>query len=558
MWFKNNNLTIMLKNLLLLLLLIPLTSRAQPGRTQRKDYRINQYGAVADGETNNALVIQKLIDKVSASGGGRIIVPPGNFITGTLFLKSGIDLHVEKGGRLLGSPNRKHYDNKPVTDKKSPTDPVELNDRVALISARNQTNIGISGQGVIDGQGQELMLDIFNKLRNGEMKQDSAWIVKRPGQGRAFLINIVGCKQVTVKDITLKNCSEWVQDYRECDNVLIDHITVQSTTYWNNDGLDITDSKNVIVRNCYINSSDDSICLKSENPAGACENITIENCTVRSSANGLKFGTASHGGFRHIKVRNLTVLDTYRSAIALESVDGGTLEDVDIQHVTAKKTGNAIFIKLGHRNTNGKVGVLRKVYIAHVNVETPLHKPDQGYPIEGPPDHLSPGVDKMPKRPSSYHIYGHPWLPYNLIPSSITGVPGHPVQDIVLEDITLTYGGRANKAIAHIPPDKITTVPENVDRYPDFSMFGELPAWGLYMRHAEGIQFKNVQIKYLEEDFRPALVFDDVKNITLSDVRIPTAKEMPVLLLNNAVDVKTSNLKLPANETNAIQRSNYP
>ncbi len=502
---------------------------------------ITAFGAVADGETNNAAIIQKLIDKASTEGGGKVIVPPGNFMTGTIFLKSGVELHLELGARLLGPTNRNDY--------------AKMKGRPAIVMALNQKNVAISGRGIIDGQGQELMLDIFKKLRSGEMKQDSIWLVKRPG-GRALILYFEGCTDVRVTGVTLKNASDWVQDYRNCNGVVIDRINVQSTAYWNNDGLDITDSKNVRITNCFINSSDDAICLKSEKPNLACENIYIDSCTLRSSANGFKLGTAGHGGFRNITVRNLTVFDTYRSAIALESVDGGFLENIDIQNVVAKNTGNAIFIRRGHRNTTGKVGTLKGVYIANVKVDVPLYKPDQGYPIEGPPDHLRPGEDKMPKRPSHYHIYGHPYLPYNLIPSSIVGLPGYPIQDVTLENIEISYGGRADKNIAHIPLDKITSVPENAAQYPDFSMFGELPAWGLYMRHTEGVTMKNIKVKYIEDDFRPAFVFDDVKASTLTDVHIGTAMEMPVIFLNNTEGVVFKNLKMPVSEAKGIMKRN--
>jgi hypothetical protein len=358
-------------------------------------------------------------------------------------------------------------------------------------------------------------------------------------------------------DITLKNSSDWVQDYRECTDVIIDKMTVQSTAYWNNDGLDITDCKNVRITNCFINASDDALCFKSENPQSSCENVVVDNCTLRSSANGLKFGTANAGGFRNFKITNLTIFDTYRSAIALESVDGGFMDNIDIRNVNAKNTGNAIFIRRGHRNKTGPVSTLKGIYIANVKVETPLLKPDQGYPIEGPPDHLRPGFDKMPVRPSSYHIYGHPYLPYNLIPSSIVGIPGYPVEDVTLENIEISYGGRSSKDIAYIPLDKITSIGENEAGYPDFSMWGELPAWGLYMRHAEGIKIKNFKVSYKEDDFRPAFVFDDVKGIDLTDVQIPTAKDMPMILLNNSNTVNFKNLKIPVTEEKAILKTNY-
>ena len=230
------------------------------------------------------------------------------------------------------------------------------------------------------------------------------------------------------------------------------------------------------------------------------------------------------------------------------------MENIDIQNVVAKNTGNAIFIRRGHRNKTGEVGTLRGVYIANVKAEIPLYKPDQGYPIEGPPDHLNPGADKMPKRPSHFHIYGHPFLPYNLVPSSIVGVPGYPVQDVKLENIEITYGGRASKDIAFIPLDAIGSVPENEAGYPEFSMFGELPAWGFYLRHAEGIKMINVKISYREADFRPAMVMDDVKDVDMEGVTILTAIEMPVIFLNNTSGVTFKNLKLPVSEEKGIMR----
>ncbi len=523
-------------NLFILLIITGLMT----GCKLHKGELITSYGAKADGKTNNAAFIQKAIDQVSASGGGQVIVPPGNFVSGTVMLKSGVDLHLEPGACLIGSTNRNEYSDKSA----------------ALIGAENQKGISISGDGVIDGQGQELVLDILTKLRSGELKQDSIWKVKRP-DGRVMIVSLKNCSNIHISGVTMKNASGWVQNYTECNNLIINGITVQSTAYWNNDGLDVTDSKNVKIINCFINSADDGICLKSANPDSFCDNIFIDSCTVRSSASGFKLGTGSTGGFKNIKVRNLTVFDTYRSAIAIESVDGGVVENIDIQNVVARNTGNAIFIRRGKRNKTGKVGSLNGVYIANVKAEIPLYKPDQGYPIEGPPDHLQPGEDKMPKRPSHFHIYGHPWLPYNLIPSSIVGLPGYPVGDITLENIEISYGGRANKEIAYLPLKSITSIPENEANYPEFSMFGELPSWGLYVRHAEGIKMKNVKVSYIEDDFRPAFVFDDVNGIEMTDVTIPKAKDLPVVLFNNTTGIVTKNLKMGVSVEKGILKSDY-
>jgi hypothetical protein len=521
-----------------LLFIFTLTLQAQ----RRSDVNISKAGALADGETDNASLIQSLIDKASERGGGRIVIPQGNFLISPIVMKSGVELHLQKGARLLGSPLTATYK--------------RFEGRTALIYAKGQRDISITGEGIIDGQGQEYMLDLFRRLRSGEEHQpDSAWLYKRPG-GRSLNIWFFNCRNVRVTGVTIKNSSDWVQDYRECDSVVIDRITVQSTAYWNNDGLDVTDSRNVRITNCFINATDDGICLKSENPKALCENIYIDSNIVRSSASGFKLGTAGHGGFRNITVRNLTVFDTYRSAIALESVDGGILEDIDIRGVRAYNTGNAIFLRRGHRNVGGSVGTLKRVHISDVRADIPLLKPDQGYPIEGPPDHLNPGFDRMPIRPSNFHIYGHPFLPYNLIPSSIVGLPGFPVEDVTIEDVEITYGGGGSRAIAHIPLEDLGRVPENRANYPEFSMFGELPAWGFYLRHARGIRFNNVKLSYRKDDFRPAIVMDDVQRSAVSGLKIPTARDLPVIFLHETKDVNLSGLETVFPLSEAVKRVN--
>jgi hypothetical protein len=130
------------------------------------------------------------------------------------------------------------------------------------------------------------------------------------------------------------------------------------------------------------------------------------------------------------------------------------------------------------------------------------------------------------------------------------------VKDVTLENIEISYGGRSSKDIAYLPLDKITSVPENEAGYPDFSMWGELPAWGFYMRHVEGIKLINVKLSYVEDDWRPAIVTDDAKGIDLKGVNITSAKEMPVILFNNTTNVSTKNLVMPVSEDKGIQKTN--
>ncbi len=494
---------------LLLLTLITLDAVAQ------KDYNIVQYGAKTGLNQNNAVAIQKAIDAAAGNKGGRVIVPAGVFVTGSIILKSGVELHLADDALLYGSTNRLDY---------TKTDP-------SMIRAIGQHDIAITGNGVIDGQGRDLMENMFILLRAGKV-QDTQWLLKRPGENnRPYILFLQDCHRIKINYVTLKNAASWVQHYKECEDLTIDHIQVHSTAYWNNDGIDIVDSKNVRITNSFVDAADDAICLKSESADKVCENIAIENCTVRSSASGFKLGTASLGGFRNITVKNLTVYDTYRSAIALEAVDGGFLENVNVQNVTAKNTGNAILLRLGHRNKDERYSSLQHIYIAHVKAEIPSSKPDIGYPMEGP----------LPKVP-----------PHNLVPASITGLPGHLVKDVVLEDIDLVYGGKSNKNVAFINMESLEKVPENEAGYPEFTMFGELPAWGFYIRHAENIQFNKLKMRFQEDDFRPAMVFDDVKGLKLNEVQIPTVKEVPVLVLNKTADTLLEKIEVPVNLKKAV------
>jgi hypothetical protein len=484
--------------------------------SQERVYDIISYGAIADGETSSTSVIQKAIDDAHKNGGGTVLIKAGKFITGVITLKSEVCLHLAEGATLLGSTKRADYGPQ---------------DASALIEAKDQQNISITGPGTIDGRGRELVKDIYRMLEEGTL-QDPEWKRKRPTEkNRPQIISFVNCTNIKIKGIILKDASSWVQNYRKCNNLIIDSIRVESTAYWNNDGIDIVNCKDVTITNSLINSADDGICLKSEGePEGICENIYVANCTIRSSASAFKIGTGSHGGFKNVTVKNLTIYDTYRSAIAIECVDGGILESVTVQNITARNTGNAIFIRLGHRNQKKPAGQLRDIYISNMRVEVPKGKPDKGYETEGPPVKV----------------------PHNVFPSSITGIPGHPAQNITLENIEIIYEGGADKNVAYFAWDSLARVPERVPNYPEFSMFGELPAWGFYVRHVKGLIMKNIRLSTRECDFRPACIFDDVNNLNLQKINISAANVLPVVILNETENSNLQKIRLPVSNKKGI------
>ena len=483
------------------------------------DFNITKYGAIGDGETVNTTAIQKAIDNASEAGGGKVLVPAGQFVTGALFLKSNTELHLEKGARLLGSTNRLNYGE---------------NTANALISAEKQNNIAITGEGIIDGQGAEVVKDLYKKLRAGRLSDDK-WQVKRPREhSRPELMAFKQCEKVKVTGITLKNSAAWVLTFRNSFQIKVDSITVESSVYWNNDGIDVVNCKDVHISACKIDCADDGICLKSEGEIeGLCEDVTVENCTIRTSASGFKMGTGSHGGFKNITVRNLNIYDTYRSAVAIECVDGGMLENIDVRDINAKNTGNALLIRLGHRNKDGEVGTLKNVYIGNLYAEIPAGKPDIGYPLEGP-----------------LQKYSH-----NVFPSSITGIPGHAVENVTLENIEIVYEGGGNKETAYFDWKKLDQVTENEKGYPEFSMFGELPVWGFYVRHVVGLKMNNIKISKKGSDYRPAVAFNDVSNLNIKGLEIPDSEVLPIIILRNVKEFKQENIVIPVELEKGIYKT---
>jgi hypothetical protein len=281
----------------------------------------------------------------------------------------------------------------------------------------------------------------------------------------------------------------------------------------------------VVVRGCDIDSEDDALCLKSSRRF--CENILIENCRLRSSCNALKFGTASAKGFRNITVRNLEIYDTYLSGIALQIVDGGLMENIHISNVRMTTTNNPLFIRLGHRNVDGPVGSIKGVTISDVTAVIPNRRKSE--------------MNKFP----SYWRH----LCTTLITGSITGLPGHPVRNVMLKNVSITYGGIGESPKPdHILLKDLAKVPECAPNYPESKMFGVLPAWGLYCRHAENLVLDNVTLKVAGKDYRAAAVFDDIRNLKINRLGILSSGKEPPLVLHDVRGAEILRSKGPAKD----------
>ncbi len=467
-----------------------------------KDYNASFFGIESNGITLNTTSIQKAIDYINENGGGRLVFSVGRYVTGSIYLKSNVTLHLGEGAILIGALNPFDYDRHGYW--------------TSMIFAFDAENIGITGKGVIDGRGYRVAQNVLAMIHKGIIK-GYGLDNDRPKEGlRPQNIYFKGCKNIIISGVIIKKPASWNQQYDQCKNLLVENITVDSKNYWNNDGIDIVDCDSVIVRNNYFDASDDAICLKSHSPKFLCQNVLIYNNMIRSSASGIKFGTYGRGGFKNVKIIKNTVFDTYRSAITFAAVDGGIVENIIVDSLKAFNTGNIIFLRIGERRPGEKAS-MNNISISNVYGEVAATKADEGYPYEGPVEHL----------------------PRNISPASIVGLPDVAITNVKLKNVEIHYPGGGNQNYAKVGLDEIEKVPELPANYPEFSMFKELPAWGFYIRHAKGITFENVNLHCRKKDYRTAIVLDDVHDVNFIGLKVQEqGKKKEPVFSNNSTNIK--------------------
>ena len=473
----------MKKAILTLLLLASLQALAQ----EKPTYNASLFGIRSDGVTMNSCRMPCAIYSVADRGGATRRFWVGRYLAGSIHLKSNVTIELVEGAVLVGSTNPFDYDCFEA-----------INDR-ALIMAEGVENIRIIGYynsgGVIDGQGRELAnncTDLVHKgLINDRLSNDRV-----AESHRARLLHFRECKNVEVDNVTFRNAANWVTMYDQCENVKVNNVRIQSTAFWNNDGIDIVDCDRVLLTNSYIDASDDAICLKSHTNKKICQNIEVRNCTARSSASGIKFGTMGVGGFKNVKLINNTVYNTYRSAITIQSVDGGICENILVDSLYATNVGNAIYLNIGARRD--KQSFMDGITIRNLYCEVAATKPDAGYEYEGP-------IEDLPR---------------NISPCGIIGLKDSKIKNVTLENIEIIFPGGGDPHYAYRGLDQLDQVPEMPKAYPEFSQHEELPAWGFFIRHVDGLVMKNITLKALKKDYRTAIVMDDVKNHRISALHV--------------------------------------
>lgn len=480
-----------------------------PGANAQKSatvfYNVRDFGAKGDGKTLDTGAINKAIDAAAAKGGGTVYFNAGTYLSFSIRLKSNITLYLDNGATLLAADPREH---KGAYDMPEPNAFDMYQDfghshwQNSLIWGIGLDNVAIVGQGKIDGKGLSRRSPGPRRPRSvGETPTSMANNVSPLGETSDVKeMNGLGTKaialklsrNVTLKDFTIFQGGHFALLATGVDNLTIDNLRVDT----NRDGFDIDACRNVRISNSYVNSpNDDAIVLKSSYALGfnrATENVTITNSQVsgfdlgtfldgtfkttqefapdRDRVTGrIKFGTESNGGFKNITITNVNFV--HCRGLALETVDGGYIEDVTISNITMRDITTApIFIRLGARQRAPKgtpIGGIRRVSISNVIVSDADH-------------HFA---------------------------SIIAGLNGHDIEDVRLSNIRIHYKGGGTKE------DAARVIPENEKNYPEPSMFGVLPAYGFYIRHARGISFDNVEVSFEKDDARPAFVLDDVKDV---------------------------------------------
>jgi len=515
------------------LILFSISVSAQTGRT----YNIKNYGAIGDGKTLESPAINKAIEAASANGGGTVLIPAGNYLSLSIRLKSNICLNFEQGATLIAAAPSKALG---WFDEPEPNvwgDSLAYQDfghshwHNSLIWGENLENVSITGFGLINGKNilrsggdRRTKMTAADSARYKRMMATDSTRVKMATMSMVGQANktiaLKNCRNVTIRDISILMGGHFAYLLTGVDNLTLDNLKIDT----NRDGIDIDCCNNVRVTNCSINAPwDDGLCLKASYALGyarPCQNITINNCYLSGFDRGtmlngtylkktdqfnapdrggvfgrIKLGTESNGDFKNITISNC-VFENSRG-IALESVDGSNLEDITITNITMRDVNSSpIFMRLGSRMRGPKeaqIGHIRRINISNI---------------------IAYNAD------SSYC-------------SLISGIPGHEIEDIKLSNISIWYHGGGTKAQADL------VVPENEAKYPDPQMFGVLPAYGFFIRHAKNVEMNNVEVRLLSDDVRPAIVLDDVKGVNFINLKAQHAPNIPFILMKNVENFTT-------------------
>src|SRR5688572_19527314 len=495
-------------------------------------YNVRSFGAKGDGKALDSDAVNKTIDAAVAKGGGTVFFPAGTYLCFSIRLKSNITIYLDNGATILAADPAVHkgrYDQWEPNEFDMYHDFGHSHWKNSLMWGIGIENFAIIGQGRIDGQGLSRRSPGPRRPRSvGETPTSMANNVSPLGETSPLsemdglgtkAIALKLSRNVTLKDFTIFRAGHFALLATGVDNLTIDNLRVDT----NRDGFDIDACRNVRISNSFVNTpNDDAIVLKSSFALGyprATENVTITNSQVSGFDLGtmldgtykttqefapdkdrvtgrIKMGTESNGGFKNIAISNINF--AHCRGLAIETVDGGHIEDVTISNITMRDITTApIFIRLGKRQRGPEgtpVAKVRRIIIDNVVVS------------------------------GAHHEYA----------SIIAGLAESLIEDVRLSNIRIHYNGGGTKADAERP------IPENEKNYPEPSMFGVTPAYGFYVRHVRGITFDNVEVSFEKDDARPAFVLDDVKNVDFFRTNAELLPDAKMFVLRNVSEFSSS------------------
>ncbi|MHA4846194.1 rhamnogalacturonidase [Flavitalea antarctica] len=488
---------------------------SQPS-SQKHWFNIRDYGARGDGKSVDSKAINETINAASLAGGGTVYFPAGTYLSFSIRLKSNISLYLDQGSVLLaaepGAAGR--YDSVETGANNKFQDFGHSHWHNSLIWGENLDNISVLGPGLIYGKG--LSRGFYKEDHWERIGVDPGHLMVEGSANKAIALKL--CRNVIMKDFTILNGGHFGILATGVSNLTIDNLKMDT----NRDGIDIDCCNNVRVSNCTINSPyDDAICLKSSFALGyarATENVTITNCQVSGYDLGtfydgtyqrkqwnqvpdqegptgrIKFGTESNGGFKGITISNCVF--EYCRGLALETVDGGLLEDVTITNIVMRDlTNSPFFLRLGGRMRGPQgvaIGELRRVMISDV---------------------------------IAYNADAH-------FSTIISGLANNEIEDVQLNNIRIYYR-QIDSPLAVIQG----VVPEHEKTYPEPQKMGVMPSYGFFIRHVKNIAMNNVEITYLGKETRPPFIIDDVRGIELRNVKSKPVPGVPLFKLTNVHNI---------------------
>jgi polygalacturonase len=436
--------------------------KSSPPPSPLCDVKAPLFGAKGDGKTLDTQAIQSAIDACAGTGGS-VYLHDGTFLTAMIHLGSNMTFYIDSSATLLGVRGT----GASVDPSYPDTNPETVNSTLssckkALVYAEAAHDLVLEGGGVIDGNSDPSYAPWGSAtLANGQKAH--------PESTRPIPLFLTLSDRVVVRNLTIRHGAMWDFVPLETDDLTVSNLTVDSTDHDNRDGIDIVDCHHVRMDHLNINSDDDGICLKSGSARGVDDVQIVDSVVASVRDNGIKFGTSSVGPFTNTTFRNIEIRHAFQAAIAIDAVDGAQVSNITYESITFADVGSPFFIILGQRTPPvGSVDTVTFKDITGKNITETW-----GSPISG---------------------------------TTIAGTT-YTVKNLLFDNVDIVVRG----GDALVPPD-----PAEYDgRYPEVSMWGDMPAFGYFLRHVDGATFRNCKTSAAGADQRKWLETRDVSNVAI-------------------------------------------